>query len=164
MGIDNFEKSFAYFASRVSKWTGSSIAFCLAALFIIAWAVSGRSSAFPLAGKSVIDTGTTIGTFLMVFVIQNTQNRDGLALQIKLDEILRAAGKAENSDIDLEDRSQGELDQLKADFATLAVRARNGSGRRKTITVDVVEKSVKSGGTNTGPRIESVPEEIVFFP
>lgn len=147
MGLKNFEKSFAYFASRVSKWTGSSMAFCIAALFIVAWAVSGPFFGFSPGWQLVINTGTTIGTFLMVFVIQNSQNCDGLALQIKLDEIIRAVGKAENSFIDLEDRSQDELDQLKADFATLAVKARNGRGRRKTITLGAIEKSVKSGGT-----------------
>lgn len=147
MGIKNFEKSFAYFASRVSKWTGSSIAFCIAAMFVVAWAVSGPFFGFSPGWQLVINTGTTIGTFLMVFVIQNSQNRDGLALQIKLDEIIRSVGRAHNSFIDLEDRSQDELDQLKADFSTLAVKARNGKGRRKTISVGVVEKSVKSVGT-----------------
>jgi low affinity Fe/Cu permease len=147
VGIKNFEKSFAYFASRVSKWTGSSIAFCIAAMFVVAWAVSGPFFGFSPGWQLVINTGTTIGTFLMVFVIQNSQNRDGLALQIKLDEIIRSVGRAHNSFIDLEDRSQDELDQLKADFSTLAVKARNGRGRRKTISVGVVEKSVKSVGT-----------------
>ena len=78
----------------------------------------------------VVNTGTTIGTFLMVFVIQNSQNRDGLALQIKLDEIIRAVGKAQNSLIDLEDRSQEELDEIKDQFAQIAVKARNGKKSR----------------------------------
>jgi low affinity Fe/Cu permease len=127
MGLIEFEKSFALFASKVSKWTGSSAAFCIAALLILGWAISGPYFGFSPSWQMVVNTGTTIGTFLMVFVIQNSQNRDGLALQIKLDEIIRAVGKAQNSFIDLEDRSQEELDGIKDEFAQLALKARNGN-------------------------------------
>ena len=127
MGLIEFEKSFAVFASKVSKWTGSSAAFFIAALLILGWAISGPYFGFSPGWQMVVNTGTTIGTFLMVFVIQNSQNRDGLALQIKLDEIIRAIGKAQNSFIDLEDRSQEELDGIKDEFAQLALKARNGS-------------------------------------
>lgn len=130
MGIVEFEKSFAVFASKVSKWTGSSAAFCMAALLILAWAISGPYFGFSPSWQMVVNTGTTIGTFLMVFVIQNSQNRDGLALQIKLDEIIRAVGTAQNSFIDLEDRSQEELDRIKDQFAQIAVKARNGKKPR----------------------------------
>ena len=147
MGIVDFEKSFAYFASRVSKWTGSSVAFSIAALFVLIWAITGPFFSFSPGWQMVINTGTTIATFLMVFVIQNSQNRDGLALQIKLDEIIRAIGKAENSLIDLEDRSQEELDRIKDQFAGIAVKARNGKSRQRTVTVGMVEKSVEVVGT-----------------
>lgn len=130
MGIVEFEKSFALFASKVSKWTGSSAAFCIAALFILAWSISGPYFGFSPNWQMVVNTVTTIATFLMVFVIQNSQNRDGLALQIKLDEIIRAVGKAENSLIDLEDRSQEELDEIKDHYARIAVKARNGKKPR----------------------------------
>jgi len=126
MGIVEFEKSFALFASKVSKWTGSSAAFCIAVLFILGWSISGPYFGFSPNWQMVVNTVTTIATFLMVFVIQNSQNRDGLALQIKLDEIIRAVGKAQNSFIDLEDHSQEELDEIKDQFARLAVKARNG--------------------------------------
>ena len=72
----------------------------------------------------VVNTGTTICTFLMVFIIQNSQNRDGMALQIKLDEIIRAVGSAKNSMIDLESLSHEELEELREKFATLAQKAR----------------------------------------
>jgi low affinity Fe/Cu permease len=134
MGIIEFEKSFAVFASKVSKWTGSSAAFVIAAFLILGWAISGPYFGFSPSWQMVVNTGTTIGTFLMVFVIQNSQNRDGLALQIKLDEIIRAIGKAENSFIDLEDRSQEELDGIKDRFARLAVKARNGKKPRRVQT------------------------------
>jgi low affinity Fe/Cu permease len=146
VGIVNFEKSFAYFASRVSKWTGSSAAFCIAAFLIVGWAVSGPYFGFSPSWQMVVNTGTTIGTFLMVFVIQNSQNRDGLALQIKLDEIIRAIGKAQNSFIDLEDRSQEELDKIKESFATMAIKARNGKGHQSTASV-VEKKLARPVGT-----------------
>jgi low affinity Fe/Cu permease len=149
MGIIDFEKSFAYFASRVSKWTGSSAAFCIAALLILLWAVSGPYFGFSPSWQMVINTGTTIGTFLMVFVIQNSQNRDGLALQIKLDEIIRAIGKAENSLIDLEDRSQEELDEIKADFTTIALKARNGKSHHPTASVAIAKKRLARVGTKS---------------
>jgi low affinity Fe/Cu permease len=126
MGIKEFEKWFAVFASKVSKWTGSSAAFCIAAFLILAWAISGPYFGFSPSWQMVINTGTTIGTFLMVFVIQNSQNRDGQALQIKLDELIRVISKAQNAFIDLEDRSQEELDEIKSQFAKIALSARNG--------------------------------------
>src|SRR5688572_15334712 len=131
MGIVEFEKSFAVFASKVSKWTGSSAAFCIALLLILGWAISGPYFGFSPSWQMVVNTGTTIGTFLMVFVIQNSQNRDGLALQIKLDEIIHAISKAQNSFLDLEDRSQEELDQIKDQFAKIAMKARNGKKPRR---------------------------------
>jgi low affinity Fe/Cu permease len=131
MGIVEFEKSFALFASKVSKWAGSSAAFCIAVLFILAWSISGPYFGFSPNWQMVVNTVTTIATFLMVFVIQNSQNRDGLALQIKLDEIIRAVGKAQNSFINLEDRSQEELDLIKDQFAQIAVKARNGKKPRR---------------------------------
>ena len=130
MGISKFEKSFALFASKVSKWTGSSAAFSVAALFILGWAISGPYFGFSANWQMVVNTVTTIATFLMVFVIQNSQNRDGLALQIKLDEIIRAVGTAHNELIDLEDRSNDELDAIKSQFAAVAVKARKGKSRR----------------------------------
>ncbi|HEX7110295.1 MAG TPA: low affinity iron permease family protein, partial [Aestuariivirga sp.] len=84
---------------------------------------------FSANWQMVVNTATTIATFLMVFVIQNSQNRDGLALQIKLDEIIRALGPAQISFIDLEDRPQEELDLITSAFATIAVEARNGKAR-----------------------------------
>jgi low affinity Fe/Cu permease len=149
MGIIGFEKSFALFASKVSKWTGSSAAFCLAALLILVWAVSGPYFGFSPSWQMVVNTGTTIGTFLMVFVIQNSQNRDGLALQIKLDEIIRAIGKAENEFMDLEDRSQEELDEIKADFATIALKARNGKSHHPIASVAIAKKRLARVGTKS---------------
>jgi len=147
MGIIDFEKSFAYFASMVSKMAGSSAAFCIAALFILGWAVSGPYFGFSANWQMVVNTVTTIATFLMVFVIQNSQNRDGLALQIKLDEIIRAISKAHNGLIDLEDRSQDELDEIKANFASLALKSRNRKMKSFTGGSVQAKKSRKNHGT-----------------
>jgi low affinity Fe/Cu permease len=148
MGIIDFEKSFASFASMVSKMAGSSAAFCIAALFILGWAVSGPYFGFSANWQMVVNTVTTIATFLMVFIIQNSQNRDGLALQIKLDEIIRAIGKAHNGLIDLEDRSEEELDEIKAYFASLAARSRTGKTKSFTGGSVGAKKSRKNHGTN----------------
>jgi low affinity Fe/Cu permease len=149
MGIIEFEKSFALFASKVSKWTGSSIAFSVAALFILGWAISGPYFGFSANWQMVVNTVTTIATFLMVFVIQNSQNRDGLALQIKIDEIIRAVGTAHNEFIDLEDRSHDELDEIKAGFSSLAVQARNAKAMPPSRQTVKTRNNAKNRGTNS---------------
>ncbi len=100
--------------------------------------MSGPFFRFSPAWQLVVNTGTTIITFLMVFVIQNSQNRDGLALQIKLDEIIRAIGQAQNVYLDLENRSQEELDQIKAKFEALAQKARARELKVKTIEAEEI--------------------------
>lgn len=120
----NFEKAFAQVAARISRLAGTSTAFCTAAAAIVIWAVLGPVFHYSQQWQLVVNTGTTIVTFLMVFVIQNSQNRDGLALQIKLDEIIRAIGRAQNIYLDLENRSQEELDEIKSQFEALAAKAR----------------------------------------
>jgi low affinity Fe/Cu permease len=101
---------FARIAGRVAGWTGSSWAFGLAALVIIVWAVTGPLFQFSDTWQLVINTGTTIVTFLMVFLIQNTQNRDTQALHLKMDELLRALPNARELEfMDLEDRDEQQL-------------------------------------------------------
>ncbi len=124
MERDKLERSFAAFSAVISKWAGSSIAFALASLSILIWAVCGPIFNYSAEWQMIVNTGTTICTFLMVFIIQNSQNRDGMALQIKLDEIIRAVGSAKNSMIDLESLSQEELESLREKFAMVAQKAR----------------------------------------
>ncbi|MEP7174146.1 MAG: low affinity iron permease family protein, partial [Aestuariivirga sp.] len=117
-------------------------------LFILAWSISGPYFGFSANWQMVVNTVTTIATFLMVFVIQNSQNRDGLALQIKLDEIIRAVGTAENSLIDLEDRSHEELDQIKDQYARIAMKARNGKNSRPAKPVKgKAQRKLSTAGT-----------------
>ncbi len=108
---------FARIANSVAQWTGSPHAFMVAALVIIVWGVTGPIFGFSDTWQLVINTGTTIVTFLMVFLIQNTQSRDQRALQLKLDELLRAVeGAREREFIDLESRSDEEIEQVKEEL------------------------------------------------
>ncbi len=107
---------FRKFAQWISEITGSSWAFILAASSIVVWVVTGPIFKFSDTWQLVINTGTTIVTFLMVFLIQNTQNRDSKAIQLKLDELIRAVSDADNSMIDIEDLSDKQLQKLQHTF------------------------------------------------
>ncbi|HRD52179.1 MAG TPA: low affinity iron permease family protein [Flavobacteriales bacterium] len=115
---------FSRFAKRVSLITGRSISFILALLIIVAWAVTGPIFGYSDTWQLVINTGTTILTFLMVFLIQNTQNRDTEALQIKLDELIRVQHEANNALLDLEELDEEELERIRAIYLALARKER----------------------------------------
>jgi low affinity Fe/Cu permease len=104
--------------------TGRPAAFILAVGVIFAWLVTGPLFRFSDTWQLVINTGTTIITFVMVFLIQNTQNRDAEAVQVKLDELLRATVGAHNALLDLEELEERELDQIRAGYSRLAEGAR----------------------------------------
>lgn len=106
------DKLFARFANVTARATGSPPAFLICVGVVLAWAVSGPIFRFSETWQLVINTGTTIVTFLMVFLIQNTQNRDGLALQTKLDELIRASAEAEDSFIGIETLTDKELEAM----------------------------------------------------
>jgi low affinity Fe/Cu permease len=107
----------------VVEWTGSSWAFASAALLIIVWLATGPIFGFSDTWQLVINTGTTIITFLMVFLIQRSQNKDSLAIQLKLNEIVAAVKGASNRLIDVEDLSEDELRVLHQHYAKLAAMA-----------------------------------------
>lgn len=109
---DTFRKIAHYTSDRM----GSPWAFVIAILVVLVWAISGPYFNFSDTWQLIINTGTTILTFLMVFLIQNTQNRDGRAMQLKLDELIRSTRHARNEMIDLENLSDPELDRLHSDF------------------------------------------------
>jgi low affinity Fe/Cu permease len=111
-------------ARFVSDAVGTPHAFLLAVLVIVIWAATGPFLQFSDTWQLVINTGTTILTFLMVFVIQNTQNRDTRALQIKLDELIRATEGAHNALMDLEELEESELREFQRRFEELAAQAR----------------------------------------
>ena len=110
---------FRSIASRISIWTGTATVFLGAVLIVAVWASTGPLFDFSDTWQLVINTGTTIITFLMVFLIQNTQNRDGKAVQIKLDELIRATKGARNKYVGLEDLSDTDLAELDKEFKLL---------------------------------------------
>ena len=116
--------SFARFAKATARQSGHPVTFVLAVLVILVWAVTGPVFHFSDTWQLVINTGTTIVTFVMVFLIQNTQNRDSVAMQIKLDELLRAVKGAHTALADLEDLTEEELEQFKAHYVKLAEQAK----------------------------------------
>jgi low affinity Fe/Cu permease len=110
---------FAGFARWMERQLGRPITFTLALGLIVLWAVSGPVFGWSDTWQLVINTGTTIVTFLMVFIIQNTQMRDTRALQLKLDELIRVTNTARNSLISLEEKSESEVEQIKSGFVEL---------------------------------------------
>lgn len=117
--------AFRKFASIVSRAVGSPWAFVLAALLIIGWGLSGPIFDYSDTWQLVINTTTTIITFLMVFLIQNTQNRDAEAIHLKLDELIRAVHTARTGLVDLEELSDEKLDELRDEFKRLRELHRN---------------------------------------
>jgi low affinity Fe/Cu permease len=126
-------------SEAVSRWSGSSAAFTSALGIIVVWALLGPVFHYSDTWQLVINTGTTIVTFLMVFLIQATQNRDSEAVQVKLDELLRATAGCHNALLDLEELEEHELDHIRANYTALAKRARAElrKGRRDTGVGDV---------------------------
>ena len=116
---------FTRFANHASQATGHPSAFLIAAIVVAVWAITGPLFKFSDTWQLVINTGTTIITFLMVFLIQNTQNRDSAAIHLKLDELIRSHKEARNSMLDLEHGDEEILGKLRERYEALAARARN---------------------------------------
>lgn len=117
-------KAFQRFAGSVARYSGRPVTFVLAVLIVVAWAVTGPMFGFGDTWQLVINTGTTIVTFLMVFLIQNTQNRDSTAVQIKLDELIRSS-RAHNALLNLEELDEVILERIRRRYCQLAEDARN---------------------------------------
>ncbi len=135
--------------TRAAKWAsrtaGRPSTFIGALLIILLWAITGPLFHFSDTWQLVINTGTTIITFLMVFLIQNTQNRDTDALQIKLDELLRAVDAAKNTMIDLEELDDDDLEAIRQDYLKLARKARTKVKRDKDgVAIEVENKDGKN--------------------
>src|SRR5438105_2970037 len=124
----SLSEGFQVFATKSSYWVGSRWAFALAVMAIILWAGTGPHFHYSDTWQLVVNTATTIVTFLMVFLIQNTQNRDARAIHLKLDEIIRAIRPADNNMINIEKLSDEELQILATQFEK--IRARNKSSKR----------------------------------
>ena len=120
----NTTSVFTHFAKWASRATGRPGTFISAGLIIVIWALTGPIFHYSDTWQLVINTGTTIITFLMVFLIQNTQNRDTEAMHIKLDELIRSVKSAKNTVLDLEELDEEELDKIREEYEKLAEQAR----------------------------------------
>jgi low affinity Fe/Cu permease len=123
---------FTNFAKATSHWTGRPVAFLLAALVVVVWLLTGPIFGYSDTWQLVINTGTTVVTFLMVFLIQNTQTRDTEAIQVKLDELMRVSEKAQNALMDLEELEEGELEEIRQRYVDMARKAREEIRQRDT--------------------------------
>ena len=130
--IDPYRGSpFSRFAKGTAHATGHPIAFLVAVIVVLTWAITGPIFGFSDTWQLVINTGTTIVTFLMVFLIQSTQNRDTEATQVKLDELIRAVGHARNELLDLEELEEEDLDELRQTYLEMAKKARGEMEERR---------------------------------
>jgi len=142
--IDN-DTWFGRFAKHGARWTGRPVAFGFAVTIVLIWAVTGPLFGFSDTWQLVINTGTTIITFLMVFLIQNTQNRDTMALQIKLDELIRVLPAARNLLLDLEELDQDAQEQIRTEYTRLAEQfRRRGVGGRSLRAMPAEEDSASA--------------------
>ena len=132
--------AFRIFARRSSAILGSPWAFAAAILIIVVWALTGPVFHFSDTWQLIINTGTTIVTFLMVFLIQNTQNRDSKAMHLKLDELIRALKKARNELVDLEELSDEELNKLEEQFRSLRKKAENHGPNMRHVEPETLER------------------------
>jgi low affinity Fe/Cu permease len=132
--------------TRFANWTASAAghpqSFVLACLIIVVWGMTGPLFGFSDTWQLVINTGTTIVTFLMVFLIQNTQNRDSKAMQLKLDELIRATEGAHNALLDLEELTEEDLNRVRALYIALATHARSDLARG-LLDTDIPEVSIR---------------------
>lgn len=125
-------------STKISNATGKASAFVISVLVVLAWAASGPIFNYSDTWQLVINTGTTVITFLMVFLIQNTQNRDSKSIHLKLDELIRAQKNASNAFMDLDSRSDQELIELEEHFAIMSSR----------VTGEKLERMKKLSGNN----------------
>ena len=131
---------FERFSNAATKFTGSSPAFIAAVAIVVVWAVSGPIFNYSETWQLVINTGTTIITFLMVFLIQKAQNKDGKAIQLKLNELIASHEKASNRMVDIEDLTEEELDQFHKFYVTLAKLAGEEADIHQSHSIDVAKK------------------------
>ena len=132
---------FESFANKATAFTGSSPAFIGAALIVIIWAISGPFFKFSETWQLVINTGTTIITFLMVFLIQKAQNKDSKAIQIKLNELIAASEKASNRIVDIEDLTEKELDNLHKFYEELSDLAESDNDLHQSHSIDAAKNN-----------------------
>ena len=142
------------FSAKVTRAAGTPIAFILAFVLIIVWGVTGPIFKFSDTWQLVINTGTTIITFLMVFIIQQTQNKDTLALQLKLNELIAANEQASNRLVDIEDLTEEELEVLKRFYIKMAKKAKKEGDLFTSHSLDEADANERSKAASTRKRKE----------
>lgn len=138
---------FQKFARMIVRASGHPTAFTLAGAIIVIWALTGPLLHFDNTWLLIINTVATIITFLMIFLIRNAQNRESEAVQLKLDELIRATKAAHNSLLDIEELSENELDRIKARFEHLARKAREASSPVTSEVISMDQPPDKAGGS-----------------
>ena len=131
------------FAAAATRWTGGSLAFAIACGIILAWLITGPMFGYSDTWQLVINTGTTVITFLMVFLIQRSQNKDALAIQLKLNELVAAVQGASNRLIDVEDLSEKELVALHTYYERLVTMARKDASLTQSHSIEEAEERHK---------------------
>lgn len=142
--MDKFIEFFERFARRASAYAGKPLTFVVAVLLIVVWAVVGPVFDFSDTWQLVINTGTTIITFLMIFLVQSAQNRDARALQLKLDELIFKMGRANNLMIDIEELSEREQEELARRYKNLRDKHLNGQKKKKPGNLKELSKNLDS--------------------
>ncbi len=137
---NNNNSFFEHFANKVTNWTGKPYAFIFAALIVLIWAVCGPIFKFSETWQLVINTGTTIITFLMVFLIQKTQNKDSKAIQLKLDELIASSKYTSNRMVDIEDLTEEELDKFHMYYTKISALARKEEDIHRSHSIDAESK------------------------
>lgn len=142
------------FSGKVTQWAGTSTSLFVAFTIVVLWAISGPFFDFSDTWQLVINTGTTVVTFLMVFLIQRSQNKDAMAIQMKLDELVAAVDGASNRLINLEDMSEEELQKLHSHFQRLALLAKNDEDVRCSHSIEEAEErhATKKQARKSGPQ------------
>lgn len=149
--VSNFSRFFDKLANKITRLSGKPMAFMIALLIIVVWALTGPIFKFSDTWQLVINTGTTIITFLMVFIIQQTQNKDTIALHLKLNELIACNENASNRLIDIEDLTEEELQIVKKFYVRLAELALKSNDIHSSHSLDDAESNhqIKTGSSKT---------------
>ena len=139
--------AFDRFASAVTRWAGTPVAFCIALLLILVWAALGPLFEYSENWQLIINTGTTIVTFVMVFLIQQSQNKDSVALHLKLNELLASSKQASNRMIGIEDLDEQDLRDVATFYVKLAERAKSAGPNKERHSID--EEGMPSDSAET---------------
>lgn len=150
---ENKTPFFERFANSVTQATGTSIAFGVAVILILAWAATGPFFNFSETWQLVINTGTTIITFLMVFLIQKSQNKESKAIQLKLNELIASVKGASNRLVNIEDLNEEELDQLHKLYIRLSLQSRQAQDIKSS-------QSIETAIDEIGDKVETIEEKV----